>query len=252
MLERVLSRLPDDLNLLHITEYREARGEGQEVTGIKLIGDWPDNNKDDLERIIESIEVDENNPETRKQLVSLRDYATPATAFPKIFISHSIAHDEQRCRLLQNRLIENNYEPVVGTDYSDSPDFAGQPVSEDVLTKSLNQIPSCVGFVALHSVRPDFELKNGRHTIPPWLVTEEVYAWSRNIGYLARLAEEGLDSPRYNKNTQTFVFSSDADSFDKAVTRLVRDINNFRKSPKFLDAWKLARKAQYQKRTTAL
>jgi hypothetical protein len=251
MLEKVLCRLPDDLNLLHITEYREARG-GQEVAGIKLIGDWPDHKKDDLERMIDSIEVDDDNSDAKQQLVSLRDYATPSIAFPKIFISYSIAHDAQRCRLLQNRLIENNYEPVVGTDHSESPDFAGQPVSEDVLTKSLNQIPSCVGFIALHSARPDFELKNGGHTVPPWLVTEEVFAWSRNIGYLARLAEEGLDSPRYNRNTQAFIFSAEADSFDKAVTRLVRDINDFRRSPKFLEAWRLARKAQYQKRTTPL
>jgi hypothetical protein len=252
MLERVLCRLPDDLNLLHITEYREAKGEGQEVTGIKLIGDWPDHNKEDFGRMIESIEVDENDPDSRQQLVSLRDYATPSTAFPKIFISYSIAYDEQRCRLLQNKLIENNYEPVIGTEYSESLDLAGQRVSEDVLTKSLSQIPSCVGFIALHSARPDFELKNGRHTIPPWLVTEEVFAWSRNIGYLARLAEEGVGGPSYNKNTQTFSFSKEADSFDKAVTKLVRDINSFRQNPKFLEAWRLARKAQYQRRTTPL
>jgi hypothetical protein len=252
MLEKVLCQLPDDLNLLHMTEYREASGEGQEVTCIKLIGDWQDHNKEDFGRMIESIEVDENNPETREQLVSLRDYATPSTAFPKIFISYSIGHDEQRCRLLQNRLIENNYEPVVGTDYSESPDFAGQQVSEDVLSKSLNQIPACVGFIALHSARPDYQLKNGRHTISPWLVTEEVFAWSRNIGYLARLAGEVLNSPRYNRNTQTFYFSKEPASFDKAVTDLVRDINRFRQSPKFLEAWNLARKAQYQKRATPI
>jgi hypothetical protein len=252
MLEKVLCRLPDDLNILHITEYREARGDGQEVTGIKLIGDWPEHNKEDLGRMIESIEVDENDPTSRQQLVSLRDYATPSTAFPKVFISYSISHDEQRCRLLQNRLIENNYEPVLGTAYSESQDFAGQPVSEDVLTKSLNQIPSCIAFIALHSARPDFQLKDGRYTVPPWLVTEEVYAWSRNIGYLARLAEEGLDGPRYNRNTQTFVFSSETSSFDRAVTSLVRDLNNFRQSPKFLEAWKVARIAQYQRRTTAI
>ena len=252
MLERVLSQLPDDLNLLHLTEYREVGEEGQEVTGIKLIGDWTDHNKDEFQRMIESIEVGENDPTARKQLVSLRDYATPSTAFPKIFISYSIAHDEQRCRLLQNRLIENNYEPVVGTEYADSINIAGQQVSEDVLTKSLNQIPSCVGFIALLSARPDFQLKDGRYTIPPWLVTEEVFAWSRGIGYLARLAEQGLDGPRYNRNTQTFEFAADADNYDKAVTRLVRDLNNFRQSSKFLDAWSLARKAQYQKRTTSI
>jgi hypothetical protein len=246
----LLEKLPTELNLLHLSVFRGETASAQDAGVVRIIGKWHGHKENELREVVDALEFTDIDGKVHSGAFRLRDFATPNTAHPRVYISYSTDHDEERLRLLRNALIENNFEPVVGTELSEAPEIAGMPVSQDVLSAAITQIPTCVAFVSIQTKRDDFAHADGRFTLPPWLIAEEVFAFSRGVRYLARIRESGVEDPRYNSGVFNYQFTSDAD-YAKCVIKLMRDLNSVRKNIDFHNALREARKVQYRTRTTS-
>lgn len=74
-----------------------------------------------------------------------------------------------------------------------------------------------------------------------------MFAFARGIHFLARLREEGVDDPRYNKNTFELVFGND-DEYAQRIAELMQRLNQARQDGQFQSALRAARQAQYKRR----
>jgi hypothetical protein len=77
--------------------------------------------------------------------------------------------------------------------------------------------------------------------MPPWILAEEVFAWSRGIGLLIRLQHAEVEDPPYNKHIRT-VGWHDAESLKTAVKVAINDIDSFQRSVDYPRIRELARK----------
>lgn len=250
MLHQVLLSLPESLNLMHLTLHRIRSGDGTEKGVAKMIGHWPDPDEAGLRHRVESIELEDVEGVRHTALTRLSTFSRPDIEHPRVFISYSTRIAEDKLAYLRNELIANDFEPVVGTDLGGQPHLAGEPVSTDVVASAFANIPTCVAFVALHLRRDDFTNAEGRCMVPPWLVAEEVFAFARGVLFLARIREEGVDDPRYNKNTFEMTFSTE-EQFFRCVADLMQTLNRLRRDHNFQSALRAARTVLYKQRFAA-
>ena len=66
------------------------------------------------------------------------------------------------------------------------------------------------------------------------------------MGLIIRLKDAEIEDPRYNRNTPTVTFSSDAE-YKEAVKNVIEELNKFRHGSNFNDIKVRARRTQYQK-----
>lgn len=254
MLHQVLMALPDSLNILHLTLHRIRLPVDGDRALTKLIGYWPSHSEAELRERelalrarIDTAEVEDIEGNRHSGLAKLTAFSTPDFERPRVFISYSTKVGEAKLAALRNELIANNFDPVVGTELGGRQMLGGDYVTADVLAGALEKIPTCIAFISLHLKRDDFRQSSGRCLVPPWVVAEEVFAFARGIYFLARLREDGVDDPRYNKNTLELVFSSD-EEFALRVAELMQRLNQARQDGQFQGALRAARQAQYRRK----
>lgn len=247
VMSQVLGALPPALNLLHMGLYRGASHGEADLGTMRLIGHWPEPSQEQLKTALELLEIEDLDGVRHAGLCRLREFGTPRLVHPRVFVSFSGSVDAERLRILRNALSDHDFDPVLGTEVSDPRMLGGAPTSADVSSGAFEQIPTCVAFISLHSRRDDFRQHDGRCTVPPWIVAEEVFAYSRGVYLLARLRERGVEDPRYNKNTYEYEFDG-LDDFRRKVTMLMHWLNEARQDMRFYNALKQARQHQFRRR----
>lgn len=210
-----------------------------------MIGHWSGHDESQFQRDIDLLNLEDIDGIKHSQCVKLVGFSTPRYAYPRVFISYSTNQAADKLTLLRNKLVEHNFEPIVGTDIGAVPSLGGGTVSADVMESAFQKIPTCVAFLSLQTKRDDFLQKDGRFILPPWSVAEEVFAWARGVPFLARLREQGVEDPRYNRNVRELIFNSD-DDYEGKVTQLMHDLNTFRQGDLFDNALKAARRTLYR------
>ncbi len=259
VLQQLLHNLPESVNLFRASNYVTEKRENVERGRIDLIGHW---NLDEAEipeadrflrDRIESMTVLDMEGKEHSSVFSVKRLANPEAMHPRVFISYSIGRDRSKLQMLRHRLIEDGFEPVLGTDFGSDGGAATigpRPVTSDVAHAAFEGIHTCVAFVSLHVKREDYHVQNAeadRYVLPAWSIAEEVFAWSSNVGLIVRLRDATVDEAPYNRNTLTKTFASDED-FEQAVEDVLAELNAFRLSPRFAQVEEDARLARFRKR----
>jgi hypothetical protein len=155
--------------------------------------------------------------------------------YPRVFVSCSTAWDRSKVQLLLTALLDNEFDPVLGSSVVDRQLERNAAVVTDISVPIFNSIPSCVAFISLQTKRDDYKVSEKgrtRYFLPPWTVAEEVFAWKSNIGLLLRIRDIAVEEPPYNRHIRTCAFMSD-DDFPQAVNNIVNDLNEFRISVRY-------------------
>ncbi len=267
ILNQLLNALPKEINLIKASTHLLEKKSNVEKNHIELIGHWDfsdmtvppkvrrEEMKNNLLRTVEALELEDAEGVSHSGALSVSDFSSPDDIYPRVFISYSTSHAEDKLRYLMNILSENYFEPVLGTDLGQSEQegtLAKHPVSPDVVQQAFQRIPTCVAFISLQVRRNDFKVieteaneAKERFILPPWAIAEEVYAWVNGIGLVVRLKDAVVEDPRYNRHTLTIPFSADSD-YKEAVRKLLGELNKFRGTPRFKAAEMRARDALFQ------
>ena len=256
VLAQLLGALPKEVNLIRTSNYILSNHGNETRSRITLTGYWSMDDevdraariKEEIQRMVDGLELEDAAGNKHKSASRVFEFSVPKTAYPRVFISYSTSYAHDKLRLLQGALWHNQFHPVLGTVAGQQGTVGTQGVPADVTQSSFQAIIGCVAFISLQVKREDFvrqEHGAARYTVPPWTVAEEVYAWSKNIGFLVRLKDAEVEEPRYNRNTHTRTFTSD-DDFEQAVEQVISDLNAFRKTDRFLRVKREAQEAQYE------
>jgi hypothetical protein len=276
VINQFLSALPKGVNLIKTSNQvleKDNDNEG-EIGLIEIIGHWDlsgmdpdaqakrDYMKLELTKTVESLKIIDANGTKHDEALSVVEFASPKTLYPRVFISYSTRHEEDKLNKLKTALLENHFHPVLGTDPGElghGASLAGHRVTPDVSQKAFQLIPTCVALISLQVRRNDFKVRRDdfkvprnkskieKYILPPWTVAEEVFAFSSGIGIIIRLKDQLIEDPRYNQHTLTHQFS-DEKSYEEAVEEVMAALNEFRNGPDFKEIRKKAREVQYQKR----
>lgn len=256
VLNQVLTRLPASVNLFRASNYIFEKRDTLERGRIDLIGHWDDEIASPADRqlkdIVESLEIVDVEKTPHPGALKVVKFDTPDTVYPRVFISYSMGYEEEKLHLLRQRLLENDFHPVVGTDFDadDDDEEDDDPVTGDVVKSAFRGIRGCVGFISLQVKRPDYKIagpEGERFFVPPWLIAEEVYAWSRKIGVIIRLKHADIEDVAYNKHTRTKSYTEDK-NYERAVDQVMAELNAFRASEKFSQVEQSARRVRFRKR----
>ena len=256
VLNQVLTKLPPSVNLFRASTYIFEKRNNLERGRIDLIGHWDDEIEKSADRqlkdIVESLDIDDVEQKPHSGALHVVKFDTPDTMYPRVFISYSIGHEEEKLQLLRQRLFENDFHPVIGTDFDADEDDEDDddPVTGDVVKSAFRGIRGCVAFISLQVKRPDYRIDGPdgeRFFVPPWLIAEEVYAWSRKIGVIIRLKHAAIEDVAYNRHTRTKSYTRD-DNYDRAVDQVITELNAFRTSDRFAQVEQAARRVRFRKR----
>lgn len=256
VLNQVLTSLPPSVNLFRASTYIFEKRDNLERGRIDLIGHWDDEVATPADRqlkdIIESLEIVDAEKVPHGGALRVVKFDTPDTVYPRVFISYSTGHEEEKLQILRQRLFENDFHPVVGTDFDadDDDEDDDDPVTGDVVKSAFRGIRGCVAFISLQVRRPDYRIEGPtgeRFFVPPWLIAEEVYAWTRKIGMIIRLKHASVEDVAYNKHTRSKAYTEDA-NYERAVDQVMAELNAFRSSTRFFQVEQAARRVRFRKR----
>lgn len=270
VLNQILKALPPEANLLHLSVFQLTSEEHKKnlakrrqnktkpiIEGrLKIICHWPNPNRSYLQQAVEAIQIEDSSGISHSNLCKLKEFQSPRTIHPRVFISFSCHENDNknpkldqkedlwRLTHLQNMLKNSNFEPIMGTKIGDRISIGGEFVSPDVVSSAFEEIKNCVAFISLQTKRQDYCVRelidpsnpksqyNERFILPPWLIAEEVFAYSRGVRYLVRLQEHGVEEPKYNQNTHKYIFRNKKE-YIKQVESLIRKLNEIRESEEF-------------------
>jgi hypothetical protein len=255
VLNQVLAKLPPSVNLFRASNYIFEKRDNLERGRIDLIGHWDEETASPVDRqlpeLVEALEIVDAEKNVHRGALKVAKFDTPDTIYPRVFISYSIGHEEDKLQILKQRLFENNFHPVVGTDFeADDEVDDDDDVTGDVVKSAFRGIRGCVAFISLQVKRPEYHVSEGdsdTFLVSPWLIAEEVYAWSRKVGLIIRLKHAAIDEVSYNRNTRTKVFSDDA-SYEHAVELVIAELNAFTSTERFVQVEQEARRVRFRKR----
>jgi len=257
VLNQVLSNLPPSVNLFRASNYIFEKRDNLERGRIDLVGHWDDDTTStadrQLDEIIKALDIEDVDKNVHVGALKVVRFDSPDTIYPRVFISYSIGHEEDKLQVLRQRLLENDFHPVLGTDFDadeddDQEDDDG--VTGDVSRSAFRGIRGCVAFISLQVKRPDYRTvgpEGEKFVVPPWLIAEEVYAWSRRIGLIIRLKHSDIDEVSYNRNTRTKSYTAD-ENYERAVDQVMAELNAFRASERFMQVEQVARGIRFRKR----
>jgi hypothetical protein len=265
LLNRLLAKLPDRINLLHTSNYIFSRLGAEAKGRIILIGHWdlPElqalsveerqrHMKSEFTRLIDGLQVEDIEGRKHSSALKLVTFDPPRTIYPRVFISYSLEHAADELHQLMALLLQHQFQPVVGTDVGRPSPFVDQLVSPDVMQASFQEMSSCVAFVSLQVRREDYKIVDPmtggkRYVVPPWSVAEEVWAWANSIGPIIRLKDKAIEDPQYNHNVLTVEFQPNHD-FQRAVMKVVARLEELRRKPWFEKEKLRAREEQFEHR----
>lgn len=268
VLHQFLRALPEDVNLMRASNYIFDKKESVERGRIDLIGHWNvesrrrkgENIEQCMQRelgaVLEGLVIQDVEGTKHPNALKLVKIKTAKTAYPRVYISYSIGHDDQRLATLMSALTDANYTPVLGTDEPDDDDLPvdQRPVGSDVMREALPLIDTCVALISLQSKRVDYKviLPTGKtkYIVPPWLTAEEMYAWSSPaLPRVLRLREIGMDDSTFDRNLWEKTFESEKpETYESAVRAVISKLNDFASSPGFQRRRDLATAAQLERR----
>jgi len=146
-------------------------------------------------------------------------------------------------------LADHDYEPVLGTrEHAESDEL-----SHSIWEKAINKIPTCVAFVSLQTSREEYKVRRGRkyqYIVPPWLTSEETYAWSRKPRpFMVRLRAAEIENSAFTRDLEEETYDSDNDaSYQSAVKAVIDKLNAFSGTAAFVMLRDEARRAEFQER----
>jgi hypothetical protein len=270
VLQQFLNALPAGVNLMRASNYIFDKKESVERGRIDLIGYWNIESRRrrdetveecmqrELGAVLSSLVIHDIEGTGHPNALKLVKIRTAKTAYPRVYISYSIGHDNQRLATLVSALTDANYIPVLGTDEPDDDDqpttVDQRPVGSDVMREALPLIDGCVALISLQSKREDYKvvLPNGRtkYIVPPWLTAEEMYAWSSPaLPRVLRLREVGMDDSTFDRNMWEKTFEGDKpETYDIAVRAVVSKLNEYAASGGFQRRRDIATAAQFEPR----
>ncbi len=270
VLHQFLSKLPPQVNLTRASNYIFEKKGNVERGRIDLVGHWNVEKRrlrnetvdECMERefgqIIDRLVITDIDGRKHKQALKLIKVATASTAYPRVYISYSVNRDDKKLELLMSQLTDNNYEPVLGTRESGNMKelrLGEKRVGRDALSLALGNIDGCVAMVSLQTKRDEYSVTdidgNRRYLVAPWLVAEEIYAWSTpgDGPLVIRLKDHDIHDSTYNRNLEEVSFASgDDESYASAVRALINKLNEFRNEDRFPRVRDASRRFQYRPR----
>jgi hypothetical protein len=270
VLHQFLAQLPPGVNLLRTSNYIFDKTGDVERGRIDLVGYWnveklrlrTESIDECMERefrqIIDRLLIIDTAGVKHKNALSVVKVATAARANPKVYISYSVHRDDRKLELLMSALTEHNYEPVLGTRESGNMKelrLGEKNLGRDALTLALGNIDGCVAFVSLQTKREEYSVLDAdghrRYHVPPWLVAEEVYAWSApgDGPLVIRLKDVDIHDSTYNRNLEEVSFEEDDDaSYPQAIRQLINKLNDFKGEDRFARLRNDAVRLQYRPR----
>jgi hypothetical protein len=193
-----------------------------------------------IRTLVNALELEDADGKKHAGALEVKDFDTPKTFFPRVFVSYSTRYAVEKLRYLENALMTNGFEPIRGTDYgraSQPVHLGAHEVTADVPQMAFPAIEICVAFISLQVPREDFRVGDSeppRFVLAPWTVAEEVYAWTLKTGLIVRLKDASVEDPQYNRHILTKVFR-DADEYPSAVQEVIDELLRFRDGPQFTD-----------------
>lgn len=313
---QILSAMPENLNLLHITLHRiheivndqqddeKENAKSHEIGKIRLVGHWkvdefcgddirnkiselknPERRRLALKNAIEVkkyVDVDDKplgeqlfgENEQYKKVAWLENLHVPKANDPAVYISHPMEEDAKEfVQILKRKLSEAGFLPITGSGVGGFADIGARRVSTGIEASAFSPINSCFAFILLCKKDGKYVSKKDAHFISPWLIAEEAYAFSRAVFFMARLAEKGMELPKYKSDILTFEFEVDDDNqdefsgnaaenlnikraknnsltgtanFEKQVRKLIKALKNTKQHKDYEDAVRGIRRSMYE------
>jgi hypothetical protein len=270
VLHQFLTQMPAGVNLLRTSNYIFDKTGNVERGRIDLVGHWNVEKRRlrgesidqcmerEFRQIIDRLVVTDIAGVKHKNALSVVRVATAARANPRVYISYSVSADDRKLELLVSTLSEHNYEPVLGTRESGNMKeltVANKRFGRDALTLALGNIDGCVALVSLQTKREEYSILDAdghRHyLVAPWLVAEEIYAWSApgDGPLVIRLKDLDIHDSTYNRNLEEIVFSEDDElSYQAAIRELINKLSEFKNEDRFARLRYDAARVQYRPR----
>jgi hypothetical protein len=269
VLHQILEALPEQVNLIRVSNYIVEKGDGVEAGRIEMIGHWRSPEvvgavakRAHMERTLRDkltdLEVVDGKGTTHK--AALRDFVfdSPRAVYPPVFVSYSTRYEVDKLNYLLGALSASQFEPVLGTDPGAT--LAGdnvrsrEVVSANVTDAAFRLIPECLAFISLQVKREDYRVLSTdreKYVLPPWAIAEETFAWSRGIPLLLRIKDESIDNTTFDRNILTKEFASDAD-YARAVAEIIDELDKFRRGRQFARLWAKMRDQSFRDRYAAV
>lgn len=254
VLHQFLCVLPADVNLMRATNYIFENKASVERGRIDIVGQWDVEERRlpgeaieacvtrEFQALLQSLVIFDLEGKPHPSALKFVKAKTAKSTYPKVYISYSTDHDEERLASLMSALNDNNYSPVLGTDQEDESDewlVNQRPVGSDVMREALPLIDDCIALISLQTKREDYKVVSSdgklKYVVPPWLTAEEMYAWSSpSHPVVLRLREAGMDESTFNRNIWTKTFEADQPkSYGDAVRAVINRLNEFVSSHRF-------------------
>jgi len=270
VLHQFLGELPAGVNLLRTSNYIFDKTGNVERGRIDLVGYWnveklqlksesiDDCMEREFKQIVDRLIVTDIAGAKHKNALSVVKIKTAARANPKVYISYSVNRDDRKLELLMSSLAEHNYEPVLGTRESGNARelrLGEKRLGRDALSLAFGNIDGCVALVSLQTKREEYSVVDvdghRRYHVPPWLIAEEVYAWSTpgDGPLVVRLKDVDIHDATYNRNLEEVVFEEgNNDAYEIAIRQLINKLNEFRREDRFARLTDDAARLQYRPR----
>jgi len=270
VLHQLLASLPEEVNLVKVSNYMIEKDESVERGRIELMGNWraprgtppeaPTETEKRLRSLVDGLALEDIAGNRHAKPLRVTQFTRPDAVYAHVFVSYSTKADDAKLEMLIDALLAKQFHPVLGTGFGHRETQAtvgSHPVTTDVIHTAFPAIDECVAFISLQVKREDFHIPAApgtsendkdlpdRYLVSPWAIAEEVYAWSANIGLIIRLKDKMIEDPRYNQNTPSKFFTSDED-YPKAVQEVVAELENFRLSPRYDEVRANVRRAQFE------
>jgi hypothetical protein len=259
VLDQFVRALPPRIEVLSAAANVIATTPTAQHGRIEILGDWHDvdgdragqaENENHLRGALDGLVIHDREGRSHREVFRLVSLAATRASYPRVYISYSAGGTrDERVVALLSALNDNDFTPVLGTQWPESADDARQ-VAPDVLRTTFSAIATCVAVISLHTKRDDYAVMGTdgrpRYVLPPWVAAEEAYAIVSSPLVL-RLRGKDVEDPRYGQHTWTHTFDESEDaSFLAAVEAAVSELNKFRLTERFRGAWETVQRSRFR------
>jgi hypothetical protein len=247
-----LVQLPTTLNIIKFTSYITKKSKTHEQSIIEMIGLWSRGSdtsvtmETELGMIVNESEY--TDPEGNRQLGSykLKSFKSLDRIYPKVFISYSLEHkNDARLEMLDKQLRDHDFIPVYGDDLG----YHSVDAS-DIKEASFGAIRKCFAAISLHFRRNDYKIdynEQTRYLTPPWIVAEEVFAWSKRLEPIIRIVEQGVEDPKVYRDLPCHTYiSGDLVDFEKQISRAISQLQTYKGSNSFRVRYPEIRRSEFR------
>jgi len=246
-----LAHLPTTLNIIKFTSYLTKKSKTHEQSIIEVIGLWSRvgvtsmSMEKEFGNIVNASEYADPEGNRYPGSYKLKSFKSLDLVYPKVFISYSLEHkNDPRLEILDKQLRDHDFFPVYGDDLG----YHSVDAS-DIKEASFGAIRKCFAAISLHFRRNDYKItynKRTRYLTPPWIVAEEVFAWSKRLEPIIRIIEKGVEDPKVYRDLPCYTYTSgDIIDFEKKVSRAISQLQTYKGSDSFRIRFPGIRKSEF-------